>query len=185
MQVPLEIRFHNLEPSSAMEQAIRERAEKLDRLFDRLVSCQVAVEARHKQHRKGNVYTVSIQLGVPQGKLNVSRAAEKSAPDFAHPDVYTAMRVAFDAAERQLLDYKRQMSGEVKTHEGGDAPLRAQITEINDDHGFLLTASGSILYFHRNSLVEGDFTKLQQGAEVHYLERSADSGPQAYRVWPS
>ncbi len=186
MQVPLDIRFHNLEPSEAVETAIRERAAKLDRLYDRLTSCRVAVEARHKQHRKGNAFTVNIHLGVPQGELNVTRAPEKSAQDYAHPDVYKALRDAFDAAERQLIDYKRQLSGDVKTPV--DAPaMRAEVTELfpDEDHGFLRTATGTSLYFHRNSLMDGDFDQLQPGDAVHYIERTADTGPLAYKVWVS
>lgn len=60
MEIPLEIRFHNLEPSDALESAIRERAAKLDKLYDRLTSCRVAVERPHHQHRKGNLDRKSV-----------------------------------------------------------------------------------------------------------------------------
>lgn len=109
MDVPLEIRFHNLETSDALEAAIRERVDKLDRLFGRMTSCRVAVEARHKQHRKGNLYTVSISMGVPAaGELKVNKAPHHT-EDYANPDVYVALRDAFDAAERQLKAHKERL----------------------------------------------------------------------------
>jgi ribosome-associated translation inhibitor RaiA len=109
MEIPLEIRFHNLEPSDALESAIRERAAKLDRLYDRLTSCRVAVERPHHQHRKGNLLEIHIEMGVPGGTLAVSREPHHATEKYASPDVYKTLRDAFDAAERQLLDYKQRL----------------------------------------------------------------------------
>lgn len=182
MDVPLEIRFHNLPPSDAIEAIIRERAAKLEKVFERLTSCRVAVEAPHKQHRKGNIYSVTINLGVPGGELMVNRAPHKPRLRYANPDLYKALRDAFDAAERQLKDYKAKLRGEIKIHP--DA-FHGQVTEIHPDrdHGFLTTATGSQLYFHRNSLMNGDFETLQPGQEVHYVEAIGDTGPLATKVW--
>ncbi|MBI5164946.1 MAG: ribosome-associated translation inhibitor RaiA [Magnetospirillum sp.] len=121
MNVPLEISFHNLDRSVSLEQAIRERAGRLDKIYPRLTSCRVAVEAPHRQHRKGNLWEVRIELGVPGGVLAVSREPHHPRENYASPDVYTAMRDAFDAAERRLLDYKDVLNGEVKQHGDGEA----------------------------------------------------------------
>ncbi|MBX9634180.1 MAG: HPF/RaiA family ribosome-associated protein [Magnetospirillum sp.] len=112
MDDPLEIRFHNVDPSTAMEGAIRERVDKLERLYSRLTRCLVSVEAPHKQHRKGNQYQVHVELWVPCGHLAVTHEPRHLREKYANPDVYTAMRDAFDAAERQLLDYKNQINGD-------------------------------------------------------------------------
>lgn len=182
MDVPLEIRFHNLEPSAALEDAIRERAEKLDRLYDRLTSCRVSVEAPHKQHRKGNLYEVHIELGVPGGMLAVTREPHRARERYASPDVYKTLRDAFDAAERQLLDYKRRINGDVKIHTDF---FHGQVTAVHPDrdHGFLLTNTGTLLYFHRNSLMEGALEDLSVGTAVHYVETVGDTGPTAAKVW--
>ena len=50
------------------------------------------------------------------------------------------------------------------------------------DHGFLLTANGGLLYFHRNSLLSGEFDALRRGDEVHYVEDVGDTGPIATKV---
>jgi hypothetical protein len=39
MQVPLQIYFHNLEPSDAVEANVRKRAERLGRYCDDIISC--------------------------------------------------------------------------------------------------------------------------------------------------
>lgn len=112
MDVPLDIRFHNLNTSDALEAAIRERAGKLNKLYDRLTSCRVAVEAPHKQHRKGNIFTVTISMGVPGGELKVNREPHKAKERYASPDLYKALRDAFDAAERQLTEYRDKLRGD-------------------------------------------------------------------------
>lgn len=183
MDAPLEIRFHNLDPSTAMEAAIRERVDRLDRLYPRLTRCLVAVEAPHRQHRKGNQWEVHIDLWVPGAHLAVTREPHRLRDRYAHPDVYAAMRDAFDAAERQLLDYKRQINGEVKLHEEF---FHGQVAALmpERDHGFILTNTGGQLYFHRNSLMEGAFEDLAPGQAVHYVEGAGDTGPTAAKVWP-
>ena len=112
MQAPLNISFRNMDPSEAVETRIREKAEKLERLFDRIVSCEVVVEAPHRNHQKGKLYEVRINLSVPGEDINVGRTGPQN---HAHEDVYVALRDAFAAATRQLEDHVRKMRGDVKT----------------------------------------------------------------------
>ncbi len=182
MEEPLEIAFHNLEPSEALEAEIRERFAKLEKLYDRMTACRISVEALHKQHRTGNVYEVHIDMLVPGGELVVSRQPKKTKERFQNPDVYTSIREAFRAAERQLIDYKRQLSGEVKTHE----PLfQGQVAEMHpeEDYGYLLTAEGALLYFNRSAVLNGDFDQFERGDVVHYIQADGESGPTAVKVW--
>lgn len=51
MQLPLEITFHNVDPSPSMEAEIRRRAGKLERFAADIVSCRVTIEAPHKHQR--------------------------------------------------------------------------------------------------------------------------------------
>src|SRR3546814_17605371 len=62
MDVPLEIRFHDLNSSEAAEKRIRERVAKLERLDPRLVACRVGVEKPHRKHRNGNASPVNTAL---------------------------------------------------------------------------------------------------------------------------
>lgn len=113
MRSRLQITFRGLPPSEAIEAKVRERAEKLDSLFDRITSCRVHVESPHAHQHKGKLYEIHIELSVPQHEIVVSRAANAN---HAHEDVYVAIRDAFDAATRQLEDHVRRQRGEVKNH---------------------------------------------------------------------
>ena len=59
-----------------------------------------------------------------------------------------------------------------------------QIAEVNGDQDFgsLLTKEGGLLYFHRNSVLSGDFDHLSRGDEVHYNDDIGDTGPIATKV---
>lgn len=113
MQFPLDISFRNMDPSPAVEARVREKAAKLVRFYDRIISCTVVVEAPHRHHHKGKLYSVHIDISVPGKDLVVDRAKPL---DHSHEDVYVAVRDAFNAAGRRLEDYARRMRGDVKTH---------------------------------------------------------------------
>jgi ribosomal subunit interface protein len=113
MKIPLDISFRNMDPSPAVEARIREKAAKLERFHDRIIGCTVVVEAPHRHHHKGKLYSVHIDISVPgKDHLIVDRAKPG---DQAHEDVYVAVRDAFNAAVRQLEDYTRRMRGDVKS----------------------------------------------------------------------
>ena len=62
MQVPLEIQFRHMSASEAVEVAVRKRVAKLEQLTEALISCRVTIEAPHRHHRQGNLYSVSVDL---------------------------------------------------------------------------------------------------------------------------
>lgn len=182
MQTPLDIAFHNIPSSPELEADIRGRVEKLERLFDRMVGCRVAVEAQHQSHQTGNVYDVHIEMVVPGGELVVSRQPKRAKEKYANPDVHTSIRDAFAAAERQLKSYKSQLRGDVKSH-----PVRepGQVSQLYpaEDHGFILTSEGTQLYFHRNSVIDDGLEDLQVGDKVDYVESMGDTGPTAVKIF--
>ncbi len=108
MDTNLEIAFHNMAPRPDVENYIRERAEKLERMYDRMVAMRVAVESQHRQHRTGNLYDVHIELKVPGDELVVSRPPHHPRERYVTPDALTSVRDAFEAAERRLKDYKER-----------------------------------------------------------------------------
>lgn len=181
MEIPLEIVFHNMPSSARIEDEIRERVAKLDRLYEHLVGCRVSVEQLHRRHHTGNLFDVHIEMHVPGDELVVSREPHHPREKFADPKVGIALRNAFKAAERQLLDFKRKQRGEVKLH---DSSFAGQISQLypDEDHGFILTHEGTQLYFHRNSLMQGDFDRLKVGDRVHFVETVGDTGPLASKI---
>lgn len=180
MEVPLQITFRGMKPSEALEANIREKADKLESLFDRIIGCNVIVEAPHRHKRKGKLYEVHIDLSVP-GKVLV--VAKKPGDVFAHEDVFVSVRDAFDAATRQLQDHARQVRGDVKTHE---VPRHGKIARIfpAEGYGFIESSEGREIYFHRNSVVGDAFSRIKIGQEVRFVvaEGESEKGPQATTV---
>ena len=113
MPVPVQITYHHMEPSETVKSMIHEKAAKLERFYDRIVSCQVVIEAPNKAHRFGSQYQVRITMTVPGGEIVVNRDPAESAE---FKDLTLALRDAFDAARRQIEDYARRRQGEVKNH---------------------------------------------------------------------
>jgi cold shock CspA family protein/ribosome-associated translation inhibitor RaiA len=186
LQVPLEIAFHNIESSAWAEQEIRARVADLEKLYDRLTSCRVRIDQRAKD-RSGTIPpVVHIELGIPgRSDLVVSHEPDHLLRKYRHPDLHKAINEAFRIAARQLADLKGQRDGRSKDahHDAGNQSL-GQVAEITpeQDFGFLMTKEGGLLYFHRNSLLCGDFDRLERGDEVHYNEDMGDTGPIATKV---
>ena len=178
MQLPLQITFRNLEPSAALEARVRQESEKLDKLYNRIMRCRVVVEAHHKHHHKGNLYHVRIDLTVPGSELVVGREPDQH---HAHEDVYVAVRDAFNEACRQLEAYVSRNRRDVKTHE---VPPHGKIKELFTEKGFgkIEGSDGREIYFHKNSVVNADFDKLEIGTDVRFAEEEGDHGPQASTV---
>jgi len=178
MQLPLQITFRNVPPSEAVETRIRQRAAELDQYYDRIMRCRVVVEAPHRRHHQGKLYHVRIDLTVPNGEVVVNREPTEHQ---AHQDVYVAIRDAFDAAQRQVADYARRQRGDVKTRE---LPSFARISTLFPDegYGFIQSADGREIYFHKNSVLDDAFGQLQVGSEVRFVEEQGEKGPQASTV---
>jgi ribosome-associated translation inhibitor RaiA len=174
----LQITFRHMDPSTAIEARVREHAQRLERFYDRITSCRVVIEAPHRHHNKGNLYHVGIELIVPDEKLVISRDREQH---HAHEDPYVAIRDAFDAMRRRLESYAMRRRRDVKTH---DVPPHGRVVRLEAarDFGLIQTPDGREIYFHRNSVVGGDFDKLQVGTEVRFVEDLGDQGPRATTV---
>jgi cold shock CspA family protein/ribosome-associated translation inhibitor RaiA len=185
MDRPLDIAFHNTEPSAAVEADIRQQVDKLATRHAHLIGCRVSIEALHNQHRTGNVFDVHIVLSLPGRDLAVSRAPHHAKDHRARPDLHAALREAFRAAERQLASHKGR-PGQDATAPSGSA-LSGQVAQVlpGEDHAFILNNLGTQVYFHRDSLTRGEFEALKVGDPVHYVEAAGDAGPVATKVWPA
>ncbi len=186
LQVPLEISFHNMEHSGWAEQEIRKRVAVLESIYDRLVSCRVRVDHRASNSNDTIPPVVHIEMGIPGRRdLVVSHEPEHLQQKFQRPDLRNAIHEAFRIAERQLRAYKDKSTDHTKDqrHEAEHQNL-GQVTELvpERDFGFLMTKEGGLLYFHRNSLLNGDFDALKLREEVYYVEAVGDTGPIATKV---
>ena len=114
MELPLQLQFRNMEPSPAIEAAVRKHVDKLKSFNGDIISCRVAIESPHKHQYKGKLYHVVVDIRVPGKEIVVSRAPDDQQ---AHEDVYVAIRDAFDAARRRVQDYVKIRRGKVKSRE--------------------------------------------------------------------
>lgn len=173
MKIAPQITMKNVPHSAAVEAKILEKMQKLDQFSDRIMSCRVAVEECQRKQHQGKLFSVHIDITVPGKELVVNKIENQ--------DLYVAVRDAFDAAKRQLEEHARKRRGDVKTH--AEAP-RGKVAKIFpfDGYGFITTSDGREIYFHRNSVIEPNFDKLEEGAEVAFLEEQGKEGPQAVRV---
>ena len=177
---PVQITFRNMDGSEAVERHIRDRVEKLANFHDRITTCHVVVEARHRHQQHGRIFHIRVTVMVPGRTIVVGRDPGEH---HAHEDVYVAIRDAFDAVRRQLEDHARTMRDDVKTHLVPDHG-RIQRLMPHDGYGFIETVDGNEIYFHRNSVAEGDFDRLEVGDEVRFVVQHGESeqGPQASTV---
>lgn len=177
MQTPIEIDFKGFDGSEAQKAAIARHLAEVERRFGRIVSGRVVVKAPDKHHRKGAPFEISIRLKLPAGReVDVSRTP---GVDERYADFNFALGDAFRRAERQLHDAVERMQGEVKT--AAEQPS-GTVTRLFEDHGFLETPEGLEIYFHRNSVVNGGFARLEPGTQVTFVEQQGDKGPQASTV---
>lgn len=173
MRLPPQVTLRDIDHSEAVEAKIREKIGKLEQFCDRIMACRVSVESPQRRHHQGKLYTVRIDLTVPGRELVVNRIENE--------DLYVAVRDAFDAAKRQLEEHSRKRRGDVKNHE--ESPKGRVIRLFPDDgYGFIETADGREVYFHRNSVIEPTFDRLEEGVSVVFLEEQGKKGPQAVRV---
>jgi ribosome-associated translation inhibitor RaiA/cold shock CspA family protein len=186
MQVPLEIAFHNVDKPAWAEQEIRARIAKLESIYDRITTCRVRVDQRANNTNNTIPPVVRIDIAVPgHADVVVSHEPDRLQQRFQSPDLHNAINEAFRLAEDQLVELKsrRQRHNKKPDHELENQFL-GQVAEIvpDRDFGFLMTKEGALLYFHRNSLMSGDFGSLKRGDEVYYVEEAGDTGPIASKV---
>ena len=181
MQVPLQISFEHIAQSDPIEARIRDEASKLEEFYPRITSARVVISRPQHRHHKGDIFTVRIHLTLP-GSPDIVINRDPAVTG-AHEDAYVAIRDTFAAARRRLQDLVRERQGQVKAHEtpphGTIASLRPEA-----DHGFITSADGREIYFHRNSVEADKFDELQVGQEVRFSESVGEKGPQATIVRP-
>jgi ribosomal subunit interface protein len=173
MRLLPQITLKDIPHSDAVEAKIRDKIAKLEQFSDRIMACRVTLESPQRRHHQGKLFTVRIDITVPGRELVVNRIENE--------DLYVAIRDAFDAAKRQLEEHARKQRGDVKVHE--EAP-RGRVVRLfpDDGYGFIETSDGREIYFHKNSVIDPTFERLEEGVPVMFLEEQGKKGPQAVRV---
>ena len=174
MQIPLEISTRWIDLTPALEAELRKRTDKLERHFDRITSCRIAVERpTRNHHQEGGPYRVRLDITVPGSELVADKQEE---------ELPVAIREAFEAAERQVEEWSRRRRGEVKSPV---LPPEGQVIRVfpEEGFGFIAGPDGQEIYFHRNAVLDPPgFDKLEVGSRVRFAEEQGFEGPQASTV---
>lgn len=176
MKIPLDISARDVVVNGETEELIRDKASKLDRIYDQIIGCRVKIDKPHRSQRSGMTYNVSVDITVPGGELIVKRESDQG--------LRAAVVNSFETAQRRLKDYAGRQRGEVKTH--FEKPV-ARVVRIftEDGYGFLATPEGREVYFHENAVLGGKFEALNIGTAVTFIEEQGDEGAQAVSVAPA
>lgn len=179
MQTPLEIQFQGMKGTPAIQEAVAAHVAQLEKRWGRITACRVVVKGPGQHHRTGGLYEVHIRLALPDGReVNVQRTPPA---DERHSNLDFALNDAFKHARRQLQDRVRRAQGLIKHHEGPPIGTVVSLDPLGE-FGFLESADGQEIYFHRNSVLDNAFSHLTVGSRVTFAEEQGDKGPQATTV---
>jgi cold shock CspA family protein/ribosome-associated translation inhibitor RaiA len=179
MQTPPQIQFQGMSATPKIQEAIEKHVAEFEQRCGRVTACRVVLKGPGEHHRKGGLYEVHIRLALPDGReVNVGRTPPA---DERHSDLEFAINDAFKHARRQLQDQVRRTQGQMKHHEAPPAGTVVRI-DPSGEFGFLETADGQEVYFHRNSVLDDGFSRLRVGTRVTYTEEPGEKGTQATTV---
>ncbi len=185
MQTPVEIDFQGLQANEQLRDCVTRNVAALEQRFGRITACRVVVKGPSERHRKGGAFEVTIRLSLPQGReVDIGRSEGRVRDvdtDNRLLDPVVAINDAFKRARRRLQDHARRMQGHVKAH---DAPPVATVARFDAaaGFGFLETGDGREVYFHMNSILDGNARHVAPGTRVTFFEEMGDKGPQASTV---
>lgn len=108
MKVPLQISTRKISLSSVAINIIKFKVQKLESLCDKIIACRIMVETPHRHKNHGSLFNVSIAITIPGTELSVKKEG--------HEDIYVAIRDAFEAARRQIIQYFRKRLSKQSKH---------------------------------------------------------------------
>ena len=181
MQVHPQITFHGIERSSWVEDYVAERLLKLDRYAEGITSCHVTLAREQSKHHKGNCYSVMVEVRIPPHH----DLAVKKQKEIRHiqNELPALINLAFAAIERQLKRTAALRRGEPELRRLDGQPHGMIDKLFAEGYGFIRGLNDNReYYFHRNSVLHGDFDRLTVGTEVRFSPEEGDQGAQASSV---
>lgn len=179
MKTPVEIDFRGMAVTADLRDAIARHLQQFEERFGRITSGRVALKIPSGRHRTGGLFEINIRLALPDGhEVNVGHTRQD---DERYADLHFALNHTFKRARRQLQDKARRLEGIVKAHEGQAVGIVRRLDPLGR-FGFIETADGREIYFHRNSVLDSEFPRLTVDARVAFAEEMGEKGPQASTV---
>ena len=159
-----------------LQASIEHHVAELEQRYGRVTACRVVLKGPGGHHRTGGLYEVNIRLAGRE--INIARTAQA---DERLADLSFAINDAFKHARRRLQDQVRRLQGQVKQHESQPMGTVKNL-DASGEFGFLEAGDGHEVYFHRNSVLDGAFSRLAVGTHVIFAEEMGEKGPQASTV---
>lgn len=179
MQTPLEVEFQEMVVGPAVQELIEDHVRKLEQRYGRITACRVVAKGPGSHHQTGGQFDINVRLVLPDGReVNIGRTPKA---DERHCELSFAINDAFKRARRRLQDNARRMEGMIKSHEGQAIGTVVRFDPAGN-FGFLRSGDGQEIYFHRDSVLDGKFSKLTVGTRVMFVDEIGEKGPQASTV---
>lgn len=177
-----EIIFNGVDRSAWVEDYVADRLYKLERFAQGITRCHVTLTQEQGSHRKGNVYSVTVEVRIPP-QHDLVATKQKEIVDMP-TQLPAVINVAFGAIERQV---KRTAALRRNEHKAPvhDGQMHGIVEKIfaDEGYGFLRTLDDNReIYFHRNSVLHEGFDRLAVGTEVRFSPEEGEEGPQATSV---
>lgn len=176
------ISWRNVPRSEAVEAIIRKRIEALEKFCPDAVALRITLDSPQKPRHAARGFDVRMHLEVPGPDLDVARTVRHG---HAADDIIRAVNATFSALEKRIKETRRIMGGqEVKHH---PVILHGEIVELEPElgYGFVRADDGREVYFQKDGLVTGDWSRLELGARLRFREQDGEKGPFAVDVAPA
>lgn len=180
MQVPLEISFKGVERTEELDNVIDEKVDKLEQVCNFMIGCHIAIEKTRDAYKSGNPYRVRIAVTVPPGHELV--AEHKPGKGDKFDPLPVIVKHTFDAMRKQLKELVEKERGRVKNHP--EQQVQAVVSHLfpEEEYGFIRSVDNREIYFHKNSVLHGDYDKLRVGTGVRFVSEQGEKGLQATTV---
>ena len=179
MQVAPEVIFKDIDRTSWVESYVAERLGHLEKFSPDITRCHVTVAREQGSHRKGNRYSVMVEVRMPR-QHDLAVRKQKQIRDL-QTQLPAIINEAFGAIEKQLKKTVALRRHEEKVH--GEPRGMVEKLFADEGYGFIRTLDGARqFYFHRNSVLHDDFGRLSVGTEVRFNPQAGEEGPQASSV---
>lgn len=179
METPVEIDYQGMVATGDLRDAITRRLQQFEERFGRITAGRVALKTPSGHHHTGGLFEINIHLALPDGsEVNVGHTRQD---DRRYADLHFALNHNLQASAPPAAGQGAKAGGTVKSHWGQSVGIVRQLDPLGE-FGFIETSEGREIYFHRNSVLNGDFSRLTVNARVSYAEEEGDKGPQASTV---
>ncbi len=94
------VTYRDLDASQALNSIIHKRLQKLERYSTDIKHSRVVLDSPHNHKHKGKQFRATVEIDIKGSPITITQD---------DPSIHIAVRDAFNAAERKLKDYAKQI----------------------------------------------------------------------------